>query len=588
MATGIGTMETLSYSAADLVVHMLALQEVEVIFGFPGDSSLPLYVSSRRHDRLRHVVARCQKCAGYMADAYARVTHKPGICDAPGGIGSTLLPPALNEAYNSSTPLVAITARTGRVRTGKWPTSHCNQSAMLAPLVKETITIEQARRIPEHIRNAFLAATSPRTGPVHVEIPSDLLKERVSIQTDDLFGLDHCCRYPSIRVGPDPHALEECLEMIERASWPVIYAGGGVTISDASDELEEFSRRWGVPVFTTVSGKGAVAEASYPLSAGVVGSKGHVLATRLFERADLVFLIGTKLGDKASSEWKLPPPDARVVQLDIDGREFGRNVAPDLVLAGDAKFVLRELNKLSNPVGSSGGVHPRSRETLEMIAAFRAKTRGFNRSLWAEQSMEGYTSIAEVVDALNEFTPDDTIVAVDAGPSSGWIGSLYATKKKGRRVLASRGSGSLGFGLPAAIGAKIARPGATVVGIGGDAGFAIASHELECAVRLGLGLTYIILNNQAMGMMSNAARSLCDEADAIPSFAPTNWADIATAYGCESLRITNRGRLRQALGGQTPSDRPLVLEIMTSPQEPPHDQVMSRLANEGMHGPTDP
>lgn len=561
-------------TGSDLIVEMLALHGVEHIFGFPGDSTLPIYASVKRHGRIQHVVARCQKCAAYMADAYARVTGKPGVCDAPGGIGSTLLPPALNEARNSSVPLVTVTARTSRGDEGKWSTSQCDQRAMLGALVKETITVEDASRIPEHLRNAFLAATSPRMGPVHLEIPADMLVDDVEVPSTEMQALARCQVYPSVRSLPDESDLVKLLDLLLTSKRPIVYAGGGVLAAGGEDALETFCRNWSLPVCTTVSGKGTVAEASFALSIGVAGAKGHPAVNHILRDADLIVLVGTKLGDKATSSWTLLPTTAVLVHIDSDPRELGRNVIPSLALLGDAQLVFRELNRLTQQRGVFVGESAIENEWLARVQQVREEVSSFALRSPAPTSSSPITA-ADVIAAMNALLPKNTIVATDAGPSSGWVGSLYLTKDRGRRVIASRGSGSLGFGLPAAIGAKIGKPECTVVGIGGDAGFAMASHELEVAVRYALPLTYIVLNNQTMGMMDQAARDLYGLPDLFSAFAPVRWASVAAAYGCESRQVFSMGELQASLAEIDRLKGPLLLEVMVSLEQVTHDAMLT-------------
>lgn len=556
---------------SDCIVDLLSLHGIDRIFGLPGESTLPLYASVSRHDRVTSTVARCQKCAGYMADAYARVRRAPAVCDAPGGIGSTLLPPALNEAFNSSTPLIAITAATSRAQVGRWDTSQCDQHAMLSALVKATITVQDASRIADHVRDALIAATSPRCGPVHLELPSDLLTEEFALPEAERYACDRAVVAPSVRTTPAADDVEHCLRLVRTASSPAVYAGGGVVAAGAEEALRAFATAWALPVATTVSGKGSLAEATDPCSIGVGGAKGHPLTSRMLAEADLLLLVGTKLGDKAIASWSAAAPGARVVQIDSDPREIGRNLRVDLALAGDARTTLELLGALTAERPAQGDELVRIEQRRARLRRFREARDECDRTLVASMARGGRVTTAQVVAWLGEALPADSILVTDAGPPSGWVGSLYATRAAGRRVIASRGSGSIGFGLPATIGAKLARPAAAVAGIGGDSGFAMASHELEVAVRLGLPIVYVVLNNQGMAMMNQIADRSLGVADLFPLSAPVRWAEVAAAYGCDSVRVSAPDELR-AVGARLRSlDRPLLVEAMTPPGESTHD-----------------
>lgn len=552
---------------------LLAAQGVDRVFGFPGDSTLPFYVGVAATQGIEHTVARCQKCAGYMADAYARMRSRPSACDAPGGIGSTLLPPALHEAANSSSPVIAVTAATSRSQAGRWPTSECDQRTMLGALVKETIEVEDPQRLAEYVRNAVIAATSPRSGPVHLEVPEDLLTETVVVDRGDIEVRSCGPAWPAVRSQPVVADLERCLELVARAAAPMILAGGGVLMSGGGAALSEFASRWLVPVCTTVTGKGALAETSDPCAVGVVGAKGHPLVSRALAEADLVLCIGTKLGDKAMAQWSARAGAPTVIHLDSDPRELGRNLAVDLALLGDARATLEALGELGRTSPALGAACAERRR--RRLGELRAAIASFDRAFFAAARGARPLRTATVVNWLNDALPAGAVVAVDAGPPSGWIGSLYRTKTAGRQILASRGSGSLGWGLPAAIGARFAVPAGPVVGIGGDAGFAMASHELELAARAGLDLTYVVLDNQGMAMMNQIAERSLGKPGLFSSFAPVRWSDVAIAYGCDGVRAEDESGLDAVAERLRSPSGPLVVHVLTQPWEATHDLAMS-------------
>lgn len=558
-------------TVSQALAALLAAHGVDRVFGFPGDSTLPFYAGVAATPGIEHTVARCQKCAGYMADAYARMRSGPAVCDAPGGIGSTLLPPALHEAANSSSPVIAVTAATSRSQAGRWPTSECDQRTMLGAVVKETIDVEDPRRLAEYVRNAVIAATSPRSGPVHLQVPEDLLTETTLVDRDDL-RVRPAAAWPAVRSQPVLADLERCLELVAAASAPMILAGGGVLMSGAGPALSEFASRWLVPVCTTVTGKGALAETSDPCAVGVVGAKGHPLVSRALAQADLVLCVGTKLGDKAMAQWSARAGAPTVIHLDSDPRELGRNLQAGLALLGDARATLEALGRLGATSPALGAASAQRRR--QRLGELRAAIASFDKDFVAGARGAGRLRTATVINWLNDALPGGAVVAVDAGPPSGWIGGLYRTKAAGRQILASRGSGSLGWGLPAAIGARLAVPAGPVVGIGGDAGFAMASHELELLARARLDLTYVILDNQGMAMMNQIAERSLGTPGLFAPFAPVRWSDVATAYGCDGVRAEDESDLDALTRRLRSPGGPLIVQVLTEPWEITHDLAM--------------
>lgn len=557
-------------TGADWIVELLHHSGVQIVFGFPGESSLPLYVSMHRSSfPIKHIVARCEKCACYMSDAYARISGRPAVCDAPGGIGSTMLPPALNEAFNSSIPLVIITSGTPASVEGKWPTSHCDQVAMLSPLVKATIRAKLPERMPEYLRRAFRLATSPRCGPVHVEVPSDLLGINSELSADLCFVDSDCQRYPSSRTRPDAAVVRRVLDTLRRARRPLIMAGGGVLLAQAESDLLALVERAHLPVVTTLNGKGALPE-SHPLSLGVIGAKGNPDVNPICRESDWVLVLGSKLGDTSANYWTLFSPDATLVHCDSDPSEIGRNLRTELGLVGDVKLVCQDL--CSAPESMMWAT---SEDWLARVERAREASR--------EPVVGLSASVSALMEEINERYATDAIIAADASQACGWIGAYFRPSQAGRSVLAPRGSGSIGYALPAAIGAKLASPQSRVVAIGGDGGFAMASHELETAVRYGLDITFVILNNNSLGMINQVARDLYGEPDLMGEFTPTDWSAVAEAYGCAGARATSPAELKDALDLAEGVRAPVVIDYVVETGVTSPDVVLKRERWNSLH-----
>jgi acetolactate synthase-1/2/3 large subunit len=542
---------------AAVLARSLADAGARVVFGFPGETTLPLYAAFRSQ-RLRHVMARCERCAGYMADAYARLRNEVGVCDAPGGVGSPFLLPALHEAHNSSVALLAITSGTPARGIGRWTTSDCAHDRMFAPAVKETVSIGDVRRIVESTRYAMRVATGGRPGPVHLDVASDVLSAAAASDDAPHGAAPFCVAFPSSRPRPDRARLAAAAELVASAQRPLLVAGGGVLLSAASPALERFANAFRVPVATTFNGKGSLAE-THPSAIGVIGAKGDLVANRLASEADVIVWTGSKAGDKSTNGGTLPVRGTAIVQIDADPAELGRIVDCRVGLVADAGAALDDLREALGALEWPGAAPAWSEATRSRVAEERARADA------ARDPVDGM-STPLAVRAVQQIFHQPVIVA-DASRASSFVGAYVRTSVSGRSVIAPRGSGSIGYALPATIGAAIACPDRAVVGIGGDAGFAMACHELETAVRLGLRFTFVVLDNNAPALLNQVAAVTLGENDLCGSFAPTDWAAVARGFGCAGYDIATLGDLRGALREARMSPRPSVLRLRVESSE---------------------
>ena len=331
-----------SMNGADAMVRMLQLNGVKHIFGLCGDTSLPFYDAMARLDHgIDHVLTRDERSAAYMADAYARVTGRPGICEGPSGGGATYLLPGLVEANESAIPVLGITSDVSVGARGKFPLTELDQQALYQPLTKWNTTIDRVDQIPHAVRSAFRAMVTGRPGATHICLPYDVQKH--AIDPSQVWAQPGHDRYPAYRFGPDPAEVERAAAMLAAARCPVIVCGGGVVISGAHTELETLATRLNAPVCLTISGSGSL-PGSHPLNAGVIGTNGGVEATRdVIGQADLVLFVGARAGSTTTEHWKMPAREVAILHLDIDPGTIATNYRTDVALVGDARLGLAAL-----------------------------------------------------------------------------------------------------------------------------------------------------------------------------------------------------------------------------------------------------
>ncbi len=491
------------------------------VFGFPGESMLPLYLAYNERAKIRHVMAGCERCAGYMADVYARISNQIGIVDAPGGIGSPWLMPSFSEAKNSSIPILGIVSGVSTDGALKWATGECDQLGMFKPFVKKMLRLEDPNRLYDFARQLIQTATSRRPGPTVLEIPTDLMQRPVDNSTLHRTST----HFPKTRTVPCESDLGNAVKIIKMSTAPIILAGGGVHLSRAYRPLADFSKVFNIPVVTTINGKGAIDEDS-PLCVGVVGNKGSVENNEFVKKSDLIIVLGSKLGDKSTDNYTLFPKNARIIRIDIDESEIQRNCEQEIPLVGDISETLSRLATFDIQVFYSS-------EIIKEIAFLRARQESYYASY---ELPDMKVSPSLIIKEINSRFNGEAIICADASVASGWVGAVAKAKSDRRRIVTPRGTGSLGFGFPAAIAAKIAAPDLPVFGIGGDGGFAMSCHELETVRRLDLDIHYFVLNNNALGLLE---KHLAREGygDVLDKRCNTDWEKIAKGFGVNAVTL---------------------------------------------------
>ena len=549
-------MSTNEITGGEAIARMIMAHDGGPMFGMGGFQLLPFYDAVRRLG-LRHNLINDERAGVFAADAYAKVSGRVGLADATLGPGATNLVTGLVEALNAGTPLVVIVGDAHRQHAWKNMTQEARQLEILRPACKELIRIESPERIPELMRRAFAVATSGRPGPVVVDVPEDVCHATMPLDEEE-FTADPAHRaIPALRCRPDREAIARAAAMLAASRRPLILAGGGVHLSGAAETLTRFAAAHALPVAHTMTGKGAI-PCTDPLSAGLFGRYDRI-ANGLIEAADLLLVVGCKLGEIATKRYTVPPRGKRVVHLDILPEEFGRTLRPEVTLWGDARAGLEDLDEAMR--GDGGGT-ARAGYVAEVGAAMEA---------WREATRERYTSdevpvsMGRLMGELNRLMPADGLLVADGGFAAHWGGLLYDTKRAGRGFVPDRGFASIGYGLPGAMGAALAAPGRKVVALTGDGGFNMMLGELETARRMGLSFAIVVVNNAASGYVK-ALQHLMYGAGAYHAsdLAETNYAEVARALGCTGLRVETPGGVGPAIEEAFQTDGPVVIDVVVT------------------------
>lgn len=539
-------------TGAEAFVRTLQAHGVKHIFGLCGDTSLPFYDALHRLDHgITHILTRDERHAGYMADVYARVTGRVGVCEGPSGGGATYILPGVVEANESSIPILAVTTDISVTGRGRFTLTELDQDALFRPLTKFNRVVDQAAQIPDTIRQAFREMTTGRPGAAHIGLPFDVQKAPVDEET--VWGDERLNEFPSRRAGADPDAVKAAADELIAAKAPVIICGGGPVIAGAFDEVRRVAEILEAPVATSVSGQGIIAD-SHPLAVGLVGSNGGVPETRaIVEAADLVMFVGCRAGSVTTERWRYPKPGTvKIVHIDADGATIGANYPTDVAVTGDAKLALAALaDELEGRMDTAP-----ARE-LGRDAVAKAKAAKFEQFEALAASTERPIRPERVIKTLNDLMPSDGIIVGDPGTPCPYFSAFYRQDRPGRAFISNRAHGALGFSMAGAMGAAIGRPDTKVVSVMGDGSFGMSCGEMETIVRLGLPITLVVFSNSVFGWIKAGQKTGFEERYFSVDFSRTNHAAVAEAFGFKTWRVEDpedlEGALKQALeaGGPT-------------------------------------
>ena len=545
-------------SGAEALVHMLQGHGVDYIFGLCGDTSLPFYDALHRLNHgMTHVLSRDERSAAYMADGYARVSGKVGVCEGPSGGGATYIAPGLIEANESSIPILAITTDISVGARGRYALTELDQSALFRPLTKWNGVIDRAKDVPKLLRTAFREMTTGRPGAAHLALPFDVQKG--AVDAADIWCDPELGHYPAWPTGPDPAAVSRLAQALMAARNPVIVCGGGVVLAGAEMELGRLAEQLAIPVATTISGKGSISE-DHPLAVGVVGSNGGVMEPRRFmEAADLLLLIGCRAGSVTTERWRFPAPGAcQVAHIDSDPGVIGANYPTEAAMVGDAHLALAALNAaIGSPAAPA--------RDLNAAAVAEAKAAKFTAFQQLATSDERPIRPERLVATLSKLLDDDAVVIADPGTPCPYLSAYYPVRRTGRQFFSNRAHGALGYSLPAAIGAYHGRPGAKVVAVMGDGSFGFNGGELETVARLGLPITFVVVSNSVFGWIKAGQKTGFDERYFSVDFSTTDHAKVADAYGLQSWRVEDPDELKSKMATALNCPGPSLVDVICQP-----------------------
>jgi acetolactate synthase I/II/III large subunit len=542
-------------TGAEAAVEMLKAHGVEVIFGLCGDTSLPFYDAlARLPHGMKHVLTRDERHAAYMADGYARVSGKVGVCEGPSGGGATYILPGLVEANESSVPVLAINTDVSVSSRGRFTLTELDQGALMKPLTKWNSVIDRSQDVPRTFRAAFNEMTTGRPGSAHIALPFDV--QNGPVDRADVWGDPSLGRIPARRVAPDPFHIELAARLLRAAKNPVFICGGGVVMSGAEDELRELAERLSAPVATTVSGQGAIPD-DHPLAVGVVGSNGGTPETRaIVDQADLVFFVTCRAGSVTTERWRHPAPGkTRVLHLDVDPRVLGANYKVDVPLNSDARLALAALNE-----ALEGTKRP-----LDGAAVKKARDAKFAKFEKLAQSGDAPIKPERVVAEMARALDRDAIVVLDPGTPCPYFSAFYPIRGVGKRVFSNRAHGALGYAMAAAMGAHFGRPKVKTVAVMGDGSFGMCAGELETAVRLKLPVTFVVIANAVYGWIKAGQKTGYGARYFSVDFGVTDHAKVAEAFGVKAWRVTDPAQLADALKAAFAHGGPSLVDIVCQP-----------------------
>jgi len=501
------------------------------------------------------IIAHSEKAAAYMADGYARVSHRPGVCMAQ-SVGAANLAAGLQDAYLGRSPVVALT--------GKKPPPSLHRNAyqeivhhpLFEPVTKYNVDVTVPEQLPHYLRQAFRAATSGSPGPVHLDLLSHNAR---ALETAEGFPeplVDAAYRScPPHRPAPDDESVRAAAQAIQSAERPVIVAGGGVRLSGAGPELVALAEKGGIPVATSVNGKGIIT-GNHPLNVGPVGSYSVRCANQVVSRADLVIYVGSNTGDQVTLGWKVPAPGTRIVQIDIEPAEIGRSYPNTLGVAGDAKAAL---NKLKTELKEGFVRDAWLEEVNRLIADYRSDIEPLRTSSEIPIRPE------RLCKELGEWLPADAVLVADTGYSAIWTATMLSLDHPGQDYL--RAAGSLGWAFPASLGVKCAVPDRPVVCFTGDGGFWYHLSELETAARFGINTITVVNNNSGLAQGIRDVHALYGDRPGDPGemyrFGKVSFARIAQEMGCAGMRVEQPDEIRPALENAAGLGKPVVVEVIT-------------------------
>ncbi|CKL51911.1 acetolactate synthase large subunit [Streptococcus pneumoniae] len=551
-------------TGSDLVLETLRDLGVDTIFGYPGGAVLPFYDAIYNFKGIRHILGRHEQGCLHEAEGYAKSTGKLGVAVVTSGPGATNAITGIADAMSDSVPLLVFTGQVARAGIGKDAFQEADIVGITMPITKYNYQVRETADIPRIITEAVHIATTGRPGPVVIDLPKDIS----ALETDFIYSPE--VNLPSYQptLEPNDMQIKKILKQLSKAKKPVLLAGGGISYAEAATELNEFAERYQIPVVTSLLGQGTIAT-SHPLFLGMGGMHGSFAANIAMTEADFMISIGSRFDDRLTGNPKTFAKNAKVAHIDIDPAEIGKIISADIPVVGDAKKALQML--LAEPT-----VHNNTEKWIEKVTKDKNRVRSYDKK-------ERVVQPQAVIERIGELTNGDAIVVTDVGQHQMWTAQYYPYQNE-RQLVISGGLGTMGFGIPAAIGAKIANPDKEVVLFVGDGGFQMTNQELAILNIYKVPIKVVMLNNHSLGMVRQWQESFYEGRtsesvfDTLPDFQL-----MAQAYGIKNYKFDNPETLAQDLEVIT-EDVPMLIEVDISRKEQVLPMVPAGKSNHEMLG----
>lgn len=531
-------------SGAKALVKALEREKVEVIFGIPGGATIPFY-DELYDSSIRHILVRHEQVAAHAADGYARASGNVGVCCATSGPGATNLTTGIANAYMDSVPIVALTGQVPTAMIGKDAFQEADTVGITMPITKHNFQLRSVEDIPVIIKMAFKIAKTGRPGPVLIDIPKDVQEKEGEVT----FPKDVVIPGYKPTIKGNINQIKRAAKLIINAERPIIMAGGGVILSNASQELKTLAEMFFIPVVTTLMGKGCFPE-THPLALGCIGMHGRKVANYAINDSDLIIAIGCRFSDRSTGAVSLFAPEAKIIHIDIDPAEIGKNVRADLPIVGDAKSVLTDL------ISCLKEIRKEKTEWAKKVEKFKKEFAPFMD--YDQVPMHP----ARVMKEITKVLSGDDIITTEVGQCQMWA-SHFLPREKPRTFLSSGGLGTMGFGFPAALGAKVAKPETNVIDIAGDGSFLMVCQDLATAVEEKIPVVVAVLDNRYLGMVRQWQELFFDRRYSstflgeIPDF-----VKLAEAFDARGIRVTKPEEVAPAVKEAFESDKVTVLDII--------------------------
>ena len=535
----------------EAIIESLKNMGVKTIFGYPGGQTIPFY-DMLYDSNMDHILVRHEQCAAHAADGYARASGRVGVCVATSGPGATNLVTGIATAYMDSSPIVAITGQVPTHLIGNDAFQEADIIGITMPITKHSYQPKNPDLIPSMVKSSFEIAKTGRPGPVLIDVPKEVQEGELTNFDDSL--IDTPGYNPTIKGNI--RQIKKARDLIRQAKKPLILAGAGVIISNACCELNKLAKTINAPVMTSLLGKGAFDETD-DLALGMLGMHGRKVSNDSINESDLLIAIGIRFSDRTTGRLDSFAPDTKIIHIDIDPAEIGKNVDIDLPIVGDARNILSSLNKVLDGYKVSDDVN----KWTEMIK--QRKQDLLPRVTYDDVPLKPQTVIKEISEVL---TPE-SILTTDVGQNQMWAAHFYDTQKP-RKFISSGGLGTMGFGFPSAIGAKVACPDDPVVSINGDGGFLMVCQELATVHEYDIPVIAVVLENRTLGMVYQWQSLLYNErhSQTLLGNSP-DFVKLAESFGVNAVRITKPGETKEALASAIKDNEPILLNVVVDSEE---------------------